>query len=86
MNIMHVTKKQINEFNQLNVFFSFLFLILLQQLLVDLEKRKIIQILKEKVIFFSPDPNGKQRSFNCFGNSGRKVISFGVQSVGGSIS
>jgi hypothetical protein len=33
-----------------------------------------------------PEPNGKQRSFKCFGNSGRKVISFGAQSVGGSIS
>jgi hypothetical protein len=33
-----------------------------------------------------PDPNGKQRSFNCLGNSGRKVTSFGEQSVDGSIS
>jgi hypothetical protein len=33
-----------------------------------------------------PEPNGKQRSFNSFGNSGRNVTSFGAQSTDGSIS
>lgn len=38
------------------------------------------------MINFTPEPNGKQRSFNFLGYSGRKVTSFGIQSVGGSIS
>jgi hypothetical protein len=80
-------KNKTNDFNLLNVFFSFLSWILLQQFLVHLKERTTIHIFGEKKTFyFSPDPNGKQRSFNCLGNSGRKVISFGEQSVGGSIS
>jgi hypothetical protein len=50
MNIMFITKnkKKINDFNHLNVFFSFLFLILLQPILVHLEERKIVQVPNEK--------------------------------------
>lgn len=83
VNQLHVQ----HDFNHPNVFVSFLLLICSQELLVHLKiERSLIIEVNENQMNWLPEPNGKQRIFNCWGSSGRKVTSFGAQSVDGSIS
>lgn len=80
-------KREKKNLNHPSVFVSFFLLICSQGLLVLLERKgeRAIEVY-EKQMDWLLEPNGKQRSFNSLGNSGRNVTSFGAQSADGSIS
>ena len=80
-----VTEKEREEDSQSSKRFRFFFVGDLLTTTVGSSRKKRIEVY-EKQMDWLLEPNGKQRSFNCLGNSGRNVTSFGAQSADGSIS